>query len=771
MRKLTCLSLLLAATLAPAAEKHLPNTKPLTWNGDLSYRMRQGFDKFLMRELKASIPKRRRYWKVDYSSKAAFYKSTRPNRQRLARMIGVVDPRVKYKEPEVLATINHSGVVAESATIRVRAIRWPVFKGVHGEGLLLEPKTKPQKRQIVVIPDADQTPEMLAGMTTGKQKLPLAQQTARRLAELGFRVVVPVLIDRTNTWSGKPSVAMTNATHREWVYRQAFQLGRHIIGYEVQKIRSLTDWLTTQGTVGVFGYGEGGLIALYTAALDRRIESICISGYFGDRQRTWSEPIYRNVFGFLTEFGDAELVHLIGPREVTLEQADLTTIAGPPAATGRRMVASPGTIQTVSDPQFISEVRRLGKLQKDRPAKWPQARVTSGFRPDGTKPFGSPISLYKLTHPKQLTTKVSQPKWTILVTTDARARQKRQVEELVEYNQQLLRHSVNVRAKFWRKEMGQVKPGAHKDWQKITAAKRDYFWRNLVGRYPMASIKANPRTRFIRETDKWRAYEVVLDVFPDVFSWGILVLPKGMKPNERRPVVVCQHGLEGTPFDALETKKTTGAWRVYRGFAADLADHGFITFAPHNFYRGGDHFRLLQRKAQAVKKTLFGITTIQHARILEWLSTLPNVDPKRMGFYGLSYGGNTAMRVPALLPQYSAVIASGDFNEWNYKNATVDHIYSMIYHGVFEVFEFDLGHTFNHSELAALICPRPFMVERGHRDGVALDEWVASEYARVRRLYVQLGIGQRTEIEFFNGPHRINAVGTVKFLKKHLKWK
>jgi hypothetical protein len=46
---------------------------------------------------------------------------------------------------------------------------------------------------------------------------------------------------------------------------------------------------------------------------------------------------------------------------------------------------------------------------------------------------------------------------------------------------------------------------------------------------------------------------------------------------------------------------------------------------------------------------------------------------------------------------------------------------------------------------------------------------VANEYAKVRRLYVKLGIGSRTEIEFFDGPHEIHGVGTLHFLNKYLK--
>jgi hypothetical protein len=85
--------------------------------------------------------------------------------------------------------------------------------------------------------------------------------------------------------------------------------------------------------------------------------------------------------------------------------------------------------------------------------------------------------------------------------------------------------------------------------------------------------------------------------------------------------------------------------------------------------------------------------------------------------------------------------------------------------------EFDFANVVNYSDLANLMAPRPFMVERGHDDGVAPDEWVAYEYAKVRRFYVTtMGMPDKTEIEFFNGPHTINGQGTFAFLRRHLKW-
>ncbi len=73
--------------------------------------------------------------------------------------------------------------------------------------------------------------------------------------------------------------------------------------------------------------------------------------------------------------------------------------------------------------------------------------------------------------------------------------------------------------------------------------------------------------------------------------------------------------------------------------------------------------------------------------------------------------------------------------------------------------------------MAALIAPRPFMVERGHFDGVAPDEAVAYEFAKVRHLYsARLGIGDRCELEWFVGPHTIHGVGTYDFLHRMLGW-
>jgi hypothetical protein len=319
------------------------------------------------------------------------------------------------------------------------------------------------------------------------------------------------------------------------------------------------------------------------------------------------------------------------------------------------------------------------------------------------------------------------------------------------------------RREFWA-EADASSPDA---WRESCRAYRDYFWDEVIGRFPPPSLPPNPRTRPIYDEPTYIGSEVVLDVWPDVFAYGILLVPKGIRPGERRPVVVCQHGLEGRPQDLADPRVDHPGYHQY---ACRLAERGFVTFAPQNPYIGEDRFRVLQRKAHPLKRSLFAVIVRQHERILEWLSDQPFVDPDRIAFYGLSYGGKTAMRVPALLERYCLSICSADFNEWIWKNVSARHSYSYMFTGEYDMYEFDLGNTFNYAEMSGLICPRPFMVERGHDDGVAPDEWVAYEFARTQRRYDQLGLGDRAAIEIFNGPHTIHGVGTFEFLHRHLHW-
>ncbi|OHE80455.1 MAG: hypothetical protein A2107_00105, partial [Verrucomicrobia bacterium GWF2_62_7] len=787
-----------------------PGTQPLTGTNDLSMGMIAGIDRFLDRELAASVERRAAKWKRDFSSPEAYVKSVEPNRERFKKIIGVVDER----EPSSLQSRStpplQSNVVGGGTGYKVFAVRWRVLPGVDAEGLLLEPdKSMPPVANLVALPDCDWTPEMLAGVTEG---VPAEAQFVRRLARSGCRVLVPLLMDRRNTYSGNPKIRMTNQPHREFIYRAAFEMGRHVIGYEVQKVLAAVDCFVSDHIpseppihsgyrpppVGVIGYGEGGLIAFCAAAIDIRIKAAAVSGYFQPREQVWREPIYRNVFGLLDEFGDAEIASLIAPRSLIVESSRHPQISGPPVSSQGRAGAAPGVIATPSFAAVESEVVRAQKLvgkfgsrpldpgeldfaREHNLSKEPRPQLTLIKSGDGTGRPGNDEMLTAFLGAlhgvcglaKLAPAEAPRPAGPALPESGFH----RQFGQLVEHTQWALREGEARRAELWRKPnldlsnwgfpLAKDSAGAVKKYQQDTRWYRDYLWDEVIGRFPPASVPMNPRSRLVYDEPTYRGYEVMLDVWPDVYAYGILLVPKDLKPGERRPVVVCQHGLEGRPQDCADPKVES---RYYHSFANKLTERGFITFSPQNPYIGKDEFRVLQRKLNPLGKTLFAVIARQHERTLDWLAALPFVDGERIAFYGLSYGGKSAMRLPAMLEKYCLSICSGDYNEWIAKNASTTFKGSYMFTGEYEIFEWNLGNTFNYAEMSWLICPRPFMVERGHFDGVGVDEMVAYEYAKTKRRYDLLGIGDRCEFEYFNGPHEIHGVGTFEFLHKHLNW-
>ena len=580
----------------------LPGSKPLETTGDPVVEMVAGMSAYLEQLTAQNAPSRA------------------PSPGRLRFLLGAVDPRVPFDDLELAATFNRPALQKETPAYRVYSVRWPVLAGLTASGLYYQQK-QPAARRVVALLDHP--------------------GDAESLAAAGADVLAPVLVP---------------AARREWIYRMAFPVGRHVYGYEVQTALAAVDWLARRGAVSIYGRGEGAYVATYAAALDPRIAQIDTEGFSLVTPPLWRQPLYRNVFGLLQSYSDAVL-------------------------TGRA-------------------------------AKIPAAAFT--------QPVASPDPEYP-------------------------------VRQMQEYTQRLIEHSEQWRDKLW-KEAGA--PGV---------AKR--FVEDVIGILPGDTAPLNLRSRLYRDAEKWQAWEVRFDVRPGVFGHGMLLLPKDLKPGEKRPLVVVQHGLNGHA-DVLFDAKTDRDRDIYRNFGAQLADLGYIVYSPQNPYVG--EFRHLARLANPLGLSLYSLIREQYRVMLDWLSALPQVDPARIGFYGLSYGGKTALRVPPFDARFQVVVCGGDFNEWIRKLTSPEASYSYMFTKEYEILEWNMAAVASHAELAQIIAPRPFLVERGHRDGVGVDEWVSYEYAKVRRFYDEAGIGDRTAIAFFNGPHRVDGPAALEFLRRFL---
>jgi dienelactone hydrolase len=758
---------LLAITFFPAvatvADDSLPGTKPLEWpEAELADRMMDGAHRFVERKIDDAAKNRHRDWPATDASSEDWQQAAKENREHLRKIVGAVDERLP-PHFEYFGDTPDRTVVFANENFRIAQVRWAVLDGVFAEGLHVTP-TVPSLAAVVLVPDADQTPEQLLGIADG---IPADSQIARRLIANRVEAIIPTMVSRQKLETDDSRLKRSDQTNREWIYRQAFHMGRHIIGYEVQKVLAALDYLEAKRgdaskPIGVAGYGEGGLIAFYAAALDTRIDAALVSGYFDSREALWSEPIYRNVWSLLKRFGDAEIASLILPRSLIVEHSPTPTITG-----------HKGELTTADFSRVRAEIDRVrGPSGSDRPilVHGEDGATCGPYSLDATRAFLQVLGAGIDADPVASLSDSRE-------AFDPATRQQRTVQQLEDHVQGLVRQSEHVRDRFMLYELmpelndsrwSTEKRHPVHDSKKFIDGAREFrrrFHEEAIGRFDEPMLPPNARTRKVAETDAWTAYDVVLDVHEDLFAWGVLVLPNDLKPGEKRPVVVCQHGRNGVPRDAIDAQST-----AYNDFAARLAERGFITFAPHNLYRGEDRYRVLDRKANSIGCSLFSFIVAQHDQILRWLDSQPFVDGERIAFYGLSYGGETAVRVPTILEKYCLSICSGDFNQWTRKVAATDQPFSFMRSIEWEMPYWNLGHTFDYAEMTYLMIPRPFMVERGHHDRVGRDRWVAHEFAKVRWLYAQLGLADRVEIEFFQGGHSINGEGTFAFLHKHLDW-
>ncbi len=249
-----CYSVMLAADV-------LQGTKPWSLEGDPASEMINGIDRFLLKQ-------------IEQSGNRAKPNSTR---ERLARIIGAHDERLPCRELQYVGGTSQPALVGRGEGFEVFAVRWPVVRGIEGEGLLLVP-TGTQARR----PTASRFPMPIRRPKCWSALYPACRPN--RSSPGGWPKTAAAsscrcLIDRADTYSVTGAGRATNQPHREFVYRPAFEMGRHIIGYEVQKVLALVDWFTHEAgekgdpRIGVIGYGEGGLLALHAGALDPRIDA------------------------------------------------------------------------------------------------------------------------------------------------------------------------------------------------------------------------------------------------------------------------------------------------------------------------------------------------------------------------------------------------------------------------------------------------------------------------------------------------------------------
>lgn len=254
--------------------------------------------------------------------------------------------------------------------------------------------------------------------------------------------------------------------------------------------------------------------------------------------------------------------------------------------------------------------------------------------------------------------------------------------------------------------------------------------------------------------------------------------PKTVDPA--LPVIIACHGHSSAGKEStggsVEIPCVKKQIEIYNyRYGVEMARRGCVVFCPDARGFGerrekevqGDeecHFLSssclhLNNRAISFGMTVTGMWTFDLMRLVDYIQTLEGVNTRDIRCVGLSGGGLQALWLMAFDDRVTRGVVSGYF--YGYKDALlmlsncscnyVPHLYELG----------DMG------DIAALIAPRPLLIESGTEDGLNGHRGIpntSEQVAIARKAYRLLGCPEYPLHDIFKGPHRFHGALAYDFL-------
>lgn len=237
--------------------------------------------------------------------------------------------------------------------------------------------------------------------------------------------------------------------------------------------------------------------------------------------------------------------------------------------------------------------------------------------------------------------------------------------------------------------------------------------------------------------------KVYFESYPGVYVTGNLYRPKNASTQPKKlPAVLCPHGhwtygrLENTALNSGPARAISFARQGYVAFSYDMVGYTDNTAISHRF---ADHNVTGREALWGIN--LLGLQLWNSIRSIDFLLTLPEVDPERLSCTGESGGGTQTflltavderIKLAAPVNMVSFIMQGGSLCE-NAPNLRIDT---------------------NNVEIAALMAPRPMMLVSATGDWTK--NMLTSEYPAIRNIYRLCGAEDKVTAIQVNAPHNYN---------------
>lgn len=307
-----------------------------------------------------------------------------------------------------------------------------------------------------------------------------------------------------------------------------------------------------------------------------------------------------------------------------------------------------------------------------------------------------------------------------------------------------------------------IKSGA--DWEKARPGWRwEYF--DMLGLWPLPE-KTPLHATVTRTLDRG---DYLVDMVhyqskPGLYVTGNLYRPAKTTAGEKLPAIlyVCGHSPRGRNGNKA-AYQSHGIWFARHGYVClvlDTLEMGELTCTHHGLYRESRWWWLSRGFTPAAVECWNGV------RGIDYLCSLPDVDPERIGVTGVSGGGAATFWIAAADERVKVAVPVSGFSD----------LTSQVSHRVANghcdcMFNFNT-YQWPYVYLAGMIAPRPMLFVNSDADPIFPMDGNERVINALERIYSLMGAGDRVDSLVSIGGHAYRQdirQAAFRFMNIHLK--
>lgn len=288
---------------------------------------------------------------------------------------------------------------------------------------------------------------------------------------------------------------------------------------------------------------------------------------------------------------------------------------------------------------------------------------------------------------------------------------------------------------------------------------------DMLGLWPMPErTDLNVRVTGREEHDQFIVEKIAFESYPGLVVTANLYLPNGYSSPRPAVLYVCGHaGHEegGRQFGSKIHYAHHPEWFARQGLVAFILDTlqlGEIPGLHHGLSRENRWWWLNRGYTPA------GIETWNAIRALDYLETRQEVDASRIAMTGRSGGGITTWWTAAVDERVSVAVPVAGVTDL--RNYVIDGVVEGHCDCMFMInryrWDFDI--------LAAMVAPRPLLVENSDQDPIFPLDGVMRVYQSLRSVYQSQGALDRLGLVITPGPHRDTQDIQVPAFRWIMRW-